>query len=610
MKIVKNTLKIFAPALLVYGIAYLCGCNNSRSNTSEKETLFESVPPVLSGIQFENNIKTSDSLNLVNFEYIYIGGGVGVGDFNGDGLPDIFLVGNMVPSRLYLNKGNFKFEDITAASGIKTTGWPFGVSVADVNADGLPDIFLSTGGSSNKEICKNLLFISLGNDKSGIPKFKEATDEYGLAAPAVTIQSLFFDYDNDGDLDMYECNGGSYDRSPNVPYPIRKDGSAKNTDRLYRNDFDPKLGHAVFTDVSRSANIVEEGYGLAASILDINQDGWPDIYVTNDYLSNDLLYINNKNGSFSEQASGYFNHTSHFAMGNDVGDINNDGLMDLVAVDMLPEKRKDRMQMLGPNNYDNFYYAQSQKYLSQYMRNTLQLNLGQGKFSEIGQMAGIYKTSWSWAPLFADFDNDGYQDLFITNGFGKDVTDLDFVKFRADISAYTNPNDKKAQSNKEIAAALNERPGIKKHPYLYRNKQDNTFDDMSENWGFMETVYSNGAAYVDLDNDGDLDIVTNNMDAPAHIYKNKTNDAGKISPNNFLRVQLKGPASNIFATGSTVKIYYDGKVQVRFLSTIRGFESSVEQSLHFGLGKYRIIDTVEVTWPDGKKTIQVKHKCK
>jgi enediyne biosynthesis protein E4 len=581
-------------------------CNEKKDNS---EKLFESLSASATGISFTNTVTTTDSLNLVNFEYIYIGGGVGVGDFNTDGLPDIFFVGNMVPSKLYLNKGNLKFEDITASSGIKVGGWPFGVSVADVNADGLPDIFISTGGSTNKATYKNELFINQGNDKTGIPQFKEMTDEYGLSSPALTIQSAFFDYDNDGDLDLYECNGGSYDRSPNVPYPIRKDGSAKNTDRLYRNDFDAKLGHPVFTNVSKQANIVEEGYGLGVSITDINEDGWPDIYVTNDYLSNDLLYINNHDGTFTDKASSYFNHTSHFAMGNDVGDINNDGLMDMVAVDMLPEKRKDRMQMLGPNNYDNFYYAQKQGYLNQYMRNTLQLNNGNGKFSEIGQMSGMYKTSWSWAPLFADFDNDGYQDLFITNGFGKDVTDLDFVKFRTDISAYTNTNDKKVESNKEIAKALNERPGIKAHPYLYRNKQDNTFEDMSEQWGFMESVYSNGAAYVDLDNDGDLDIVTSNMDAPAHIYKNKTNDVGKENTNNFLRVMLKGADKNLFATGSTVKINYGNNVQVRYLSTVRGFESSVEQALHFGLGKNTLIDSLEVTWPDGKKTVQKNVKA-
>ena len=582
-----------------------------RKNKADDKSvvLFESLAPADTGVDFFNKITTSDQINLVNFEYVYIGGGVGIGDFNSDGLPDIFFVGNMVPSKLYINKGNLKFEDITIPSGLIVKGWPFGVSVADVNGDGLPDIYLSMGGPANKGVYKNELFINQGIDKNGMPHFKEMAEEYGLAEPGIAIQSVFFDFDKDGDLDMYELMGGSYDRSPNVPYPIRKDGSAQNTDRLYRNDFDSALGHPVFTNVSKEAHIVEEGYGLGVSILDINEDGWPDIYVTNDYLSNDLLYINNHDGTFKEQAGKYFNHTSHFAMGNDVGDINNDGLMDMVSVDMLPEKRKDRMQMLGVNTYDKFYYAQSQGYLNQYMRNTLQLNNGLGKFSEIGQMAGMYKTSWSWAPLFADFDNDGYQDLFISNGFGKDVTDLDFVKFRTDISAYTNTNDKKTESNKAIGKALDERPGIKAHPYLYRNNKDNTFEDMSEKWGFSELVYSNGAAYVDLDNDGDLDIVTNNMDAPAHIYKNKSNDAGQAGPNNFLRVILKGAVKNSFALGSTVKIHYDGNIQVRYLSQVHGFESSVEQALHFGLGKNTKIDSLEVIWPDGKKTVRVNIKA-
>ena len=313
MKTIKYTSFVLVLVLLLFA-AINFSCNGNKSSSTNGEVLFESLAPAATGVNFENTITTNDSLNLVNFEYIYIGGGVGIGDFNTDGLPDIFFAGNMVPSKLYISKGNLKFEDITASSGIKVSGWPFGVSVADINADGLPDIFLSTGGPANKATYKNELFINQGADKSGTPHFKEMTEEYGLAEPALTIQSVFFDYDHDGDLDMYELNGGSYDRSPNVPYPIRKDGSAKNTDRLYRNDFDAKLGHPVFTNVSKQSNIVEEGYGLGVSIMDMNEDGWPDIYVTNDYLSNDLLYINNQDGSFKEEAAKYFNHTSHFAM--------------------------------------------------------------------------------------------------------------------------------------------------------------------------------------------------------------------------------------------------------------------------------------------------------
>ncbi|SVB56518.1 uncharacterized protein METZ01_LOCUS209372, partial [marine metagenome] len=490
-------------------------CTDIKSNLIENDenTLFERLDSVRTQVTFVNKITTSDTLNILNFENIYLGGGIGIGDFNADGLPDLFFVGNMVPSRLYLNKGNFKFEDITIPSKIQVHGWAYGVSVADVNTDGLDDIYLSIGGVVNKEGYKSELFINQGNDENGIPSFKEEAEFYGLADLSYTIQSVFFDFDKDGDLDMYKITGGSFERSPIIPYPIKKDGSAKSTDRLYRNDFNDKLGHPVFTEISKQANILEEGYGLGVSILDIDEDGWPDIYVTNDYLTNDLLYINNRDGTFKEASQKYFNHTSHFAMGNDTGDINNDGLIDIVAVDMLPDKRKDRMQMLGANSYDKFYYAQKQGYSSQYMRNTLQLNNGLGKFSEIGQMAGIFKTSWSWGPLLADFDNDGYLDLFITNGFGKDVTDLDFVKFRSDVSPYSNTNNKNKERDFSLLKALDNQPGIKTHPYMYKNMKNNTFENVSNQWGFNESVYSNGSAYVDLDNDGDLDIVTNNIDA-------------------------------------------------------------------------------------------------
>ena len=593
----------FSVLLFVAFTCFISACQQSNKN---KNALFESLKPSDTGVLFANKITTSDSLNLLNFEYIYIGGGVGIGDFNADGFSDIFLTGNMVPSKLYLNKGSLQFEDITKASGIKVKGWAFGVSIADVNGDGLQDIYVSMGGNTSKGQYEPELFINKGNDKNEIPQFEEQAKEYGLNQPGIIIQSVFFDYDKDGDLDLYSATGSGYDRSPIVPYPIIKDGSAKNTDRLFRNDFNESKGHAYFTNVSKEANIVEEGFGLGVSILDLNEDTFPDIYVTNDYLSNDLLYINNQKGGFTNMASSYFNHTSHNAMGNDVGDINNDGLMDLISVDMLPEKRIDRMQMLGVNSYDKFYYAQKQGYLSQYMRNTLQLNQGNGKFSEIGQLAGIYKTSWSWTPLFADFDNDGYQDLLITNGFGKDVTDLDFVKFRMGVSVYTNKTDVKASNDKGLFEALNKQQGIKKHPYLYKNNHDNTFADMSSDWGFDEKLYSNGAAYADLDNDGDLEIITNNIDDFAHIYKNNAIIQNKES--NFLRVKLEGSGKNKFAIGSTAIIKYGKEMQVRYLSTVRGFESSVEQTLHFGLGNHTMIDTLKIIWADGKITIKTKVK--
>ena len=429
------------------------------------DKLFHLIPPNSSNVHFANTIITSDSLNFFKFEYMYNGGGVGIGDFNNDGLQDIFFTGNQVPSKIYINKGNFRFEDITAGSGIVIdNGFPFGISVADVNQDGLADIYVSIGGPQKKDIYPNKLFINEGVDKNKNPHFKEMANQYGLADSGQSVQAVFFDYDRDGDLDMYQLTGGGFEKSPNVASPVVKDGSAKNTDRLYRNDFDIKLGHPVFTNVSKQAGIVEEGFGLGVSLIDINEDGWQDIYVTNDYISSDLLYINNKDGTFSEKVKAYFKHTSLFAMGNDVGDINNDGLVDVLSVDMLPDDHYQKMLMYGPSQHDKFYYSIELGYAYQYMRNTLQLNRGGGKFSEIGQLACIYKSSWSWAPLLADLDNDGYQDIFITNGFPKNITDLDFVKYRSDAKKTGDPNKQFAI----LIDSLSARPGIKTHSYSYK----------------------------------------------------------------------------------------------------------------------------------------------
>ncbi len=474
----------------------------------------------------------------------------------------------------------------------------------DINQDGLSDIYISVGGPEKKDIYPNKLFINEGLDKNKNPRFKEMANEYGLADSGQSVQAVFFDYDHDGDLDMYQLTGGGFEKSPNVASPVIKDGSAKNTDRLYRNDFDKKLGHPLFTNVSKQAGIMEEGFGLGVSAIDINEDGWQDIYVTNDYISSDLLYINNKDGTFSEQVKSYFKHTSLFAMGNDVGDINNDGLVDILSVDMLPDEHYERMLMYGPSQYDKFYKAVGLGYSYQYMRNTLQLNRGDGKFSEIGQLAGIYKTSWSWAPLFADLDNDGYQDIFITNGFPKNITDLDFVKYRSDAKKTGDPKKQFAI----LIDSLSARPGIKTHSYCYKNNADYTFGDSSLQWGFDKPNYSNGAAYADLDNDGDLDLITSSIDEPANIYRNTTIEKNKKAAN-YLRIKLKGTINNVDAITSKIDIKYNGQIQTRNLNIVRGFESSVEAVAHFGLGTQSIVDTLIVSWPDGKKSIVTKVKA-
>jgi len=579
----------------------VAGCQ--KKEAKPENTLFVLLPADSSGIDFINRITSDEITNILTYEYLYNGGGVGIGDFNNDGFQDVFLVGSQVPSKLYINKSDpakhngFHFEDVTETAGITIhEGWAFGVSVVDVNQDGLQDIYVSMGGLTTTDRHPNKLFIHQGFDKPGHPYFKDLASDYGLADSGQSIQAVFFDYDRDGDLDMYQLMGGGFEKSPNNPSPIVKDGSAKNTDRLYRNDYDQNSGHPVFTNISRQAGILEEGYGLGVSLVDINEDGWLDLYVTNDYLSNDLLYVNNQNGTFSEKVSEYFKHTSHFAMGNDVGDINNDGLVDLVAMDMLPEDHFRRKLMFGATQYNKFYYAVNHGYTYQYMRNTLQLNNGNGSFSEIGQLAGIYKTDWSWAVLLADFDNDEHQDLYITNGFGKDITDLDFVKFRSSITS--DIKDERLR-RKILLDSLAKRPGIKSADYAYRNNGNLSFTNVTHEWGFDTPNYSNGVAYADFDNDGDLDLVVSNIDDVAQVYRNKRRDNNPLDAN-YLRVKLIGADQNKSGIGSKVIIRYNGKLQSKLKSVVRGFESTVEDILHFGLGRVQQIDTLEVRWPDGK----------
>lgn len=581
----------------------LLGCKEEPPKTGAGG-LFHLLPSDSSGVTFINRITPDETINILTYEYLYNGGGVGIGDFNNDGYPDIFFAGSQIPGKLYINKGNrspggpgLYFDDMTEGSGLtRDKNWAFGVSVADVNQDGLDDIYISMGGPGNMNSFPNKLFIHQGLDPSGRPRFREMAEAYGLADRAQSIHALFFDYDRDGDLDLYLLTGGGFERSPNNPSPIVQDGSAVNTDRLYRNDYDEKSGHPVFTDVSREAGILHEGYGLGVSLADINEDGWPDVHVTNDYLTNDHLYINNRDGTFSEEISRYFKHTSHFAMGNDVGDINNDGLMDVIAVDMLPEDHARRKLMFGATQYNKFYYAVNHGYTHQYMRNTLQLNNGNGSFSEIGQMAGIYQTDWSWSVLLADLDNDEFQDIFITNGFGKDVTDLDFVKFRSSI---TSEVKNEGLRRKILLDSLAARPGIRVANYAYRNNGNLLFTDATKEWGFDMPTYSNGAAYADFDNDGDLDLAISNLDEVAHIYRNTRRDKNPAG-SNFLRVKLIGSGQNRTAIGSTVTIRYGGKLQSKIKSVVHGFQSTMEDNLHFGVGAVAKIDTVEVKWPDGK----------
>jgi enediyne biosynthesis protein E4 len=565
--------------LLFCGFLFSCG--------SREETLFKTLPSDVTGINFSNSIKYGDTLSVLDFEYMYNGGGVAVGDINNDGLQDIYLTGNMVSSRLYLNKGNFKFEDITERAGVGTSTWASGVAMVDINQDGFKDIYVSVGGNRTTPEAQraNLLFINNGNET-----FTESAHSYGLDDRGYGIQSTFFDYDRDGDLDMYLLRNAFVSYSRNNAKPKQIKGEAASTDKLFRNN-----GDQTFTDVSNEAGILIEGFGLGVVVCDINDDEWPDVYVSNDFITNDLLYINNRNGTFTNEASRYLKHQTFNGMGVDVADYNNDELQDIVVLDMLPEDNKRWKLTPRGQSYDEFHNGLRQGYEPQYVRNTLQLNNGNGTFSEIGQLAGIEATEWSWSALFADYDNDGLKDLFITNGYGKDITNLDFIVYGDETQSMGLP----AANTRERQAMLNELPGIKIHNYMYRNRGDLTFSDETESWGMSAPTYSNGAAYGDLDNDGDLDLIINNIDDQASVMECRLRPEQNKGAN-YLRLALTGPSRNREAFGTTVVITHKGSKQHQYFTPVRGYLSSVEPYLHFGIGQDNVVDSVEVVWPDGK----------
>jgi enediyne biosynthesis protein E4 len=571
-------------------------------------TLFREVPTRKSGIDFNNEIVESDTLNILRYEYLYNGGGVGIGDFNNDSLPDIYFTGNRVANKLYLNRGNLTFEDVTSVS--KTGGdgrWSKGVTVVDINNDGLLDIYVSAAVLNPPQRRKNLLYINQGIDRANkVPTFVESAEAYGLADSSSTQMAAFFDFDNDGDLDVYLLVNELDQSYPNEFRPIKNDGTSHNTDRLLRNDFDQTLQHPVFTDVSKQAGITWEGHGLGLNIVDINSDGWKDIYVGNDYLSNNLLYIND-HGKFTNRCDEYFKHTSRNAMGNDVADLNNDGLQDLVELDMMPEENYRQKMMNDPTNYQTFINSGQFGYMYQYARNTLQLNqgprmlgndsIGAPVFSEVAFYSGVAETDWSWAALAIDVNNDDYRDLLVSNGLPKDLTDLDFMAYRSQSVPNTPPS--------EIQKQL---PTAKMSNYVFRNNGDVTFTDMTEAWGWNSASFSAGMAYADFDRDGDVDVIINNTNMPATLLENTLNETASPG-HNYLRVQLKGEASNINGIGAVIRIYYNGKQQVYENTPYRGYLSSTENIAHFGVGPVAELDSVIVEWPNGKKLLEKKVKA-
>jgi hypothetical protein len=574
-----------------------------------KTTLFQQVLSSQSGVHFNNLITENDSINPLDLVNIYNGGGVGVGDFNNDGLPDLYFTGNMVSNKLYLNRGNFKFEDITEKAGVNGMGrWGRGVAIIDINNDGLADIYVCNTLLKDSLKRRNLLYVNQGTDKQGIPHFKEMAKEYGLDIHVQSTMASFFDYDNDGDLDMYlTVNEASADDNPNRFRPIVKDGTHRSTGRLYRNDWDDKLGHGVYHDVSIQAGIKTEGYGHSTTIVDINRDGWKDIYVTNDFLSSNILYINNHDGTFTDKSREYFKHTSANSMGQDIEDINNDGLADIFELDMNPEDNYRKKMMMSSNSYQTFQNFDRYGYQYQYVRNTLQLNqgprigqndsIGSPVFSEISFMSGVAQTDWSWCPLVTDFNNDGFRDIIVTNGYPKDVTDHDFITYREE--AYS------IASKKEILGQI---PVVKLHNYAFKNKGDLTFSDESTNWGLGLPTFSNGAVYADLNNDGAMDVIINNINDEAFIYKNTVNEGNANA--HYLHIKFNGPKTNIDGIGAWADIYYaNGKHQVYENNPYRGYLSSVQNIAHFGLGDVTLLDSVVIKWPNGKKQKLTRVKC-
>ncbi len=571
-----------------------------------KTTLFQKLPSSHTGITFNNVVKENDSINPIDLEFLYNGGGVAVGDFNNDGLPDLYFTASTTSNKLYINKGNLQFEDVTAKAGVSGEGmWSNGASVIDINNDGYEDIYVCTTIKQNPKERRNLLYINQGKQADGIPRFKEMAAEYGLADTSYSVQAAFFDYDGDGDLDMYLVTTKLAKRA-SATFTL-KDTSTTDYDKLYRNDWNAQLGHPVFTDVSKEAGIAHHGFGLGVAITDINKDGWKDVYVTNDFFGSDHLYINNKNGTFSEKVRDCFKHTSRNAMGTDVEDINNDGLPDIFTVDMNPESNYRKKKNMGGNNYYEYQSMIFDNTMLQYVRNTMQLNMGPRVgsndsigapiFSDISFYTGTAETDWSWNPSIADFDNDGRRDLIVTNGYPRDVTDHDFISFR----------------NKSVGIASREQliaemPAIKISNYAFKNGDNLQFENTTAQWGLDEPSFSNGAVAVDLDNDGDLDYVINNINDEAFVYENRTNTKDKINKN-FISIAFNGDKQNKKGIGTWAEIYYGKNKQVYENEPCKGYLSCVDTKAFFGLDTVAVLDSVIIRWPNHTKQILTKVKA-
>jgi|WetSurMetagenome_2_1015567.scaffolds.fasta_scaffold01047_4 enediyne biosynthesis protein E4 len=576
-------------SLLLISVFWIFSCTNSSLRNKEPR-LFTLLDKKHTGIDFVNRVESTEQLNTYTYRNFYNGAGVGLGDFNRDGLTDIFFCSNQAGNKLYLNKGNFVFEDITGKAGVGCPGsWSTGVTIADVNGDGWPDIYVCKSGAPGTPNRSNALFINNGD-----LAFTDKASEFGLAVEGLSNHAAFFDYDRDGDLDCYLLNNSfesvtDFDMKPGQ----REIRDNLGSNRLYRND----NGH--FTDVSREAGIYGSkiSFGLGVSIGDVNRDGWPDIYVSNDFFERDYLYINNRNGTFTESLENWIREMSLGAMGADVADINNDGWPDIFATEMTPEDNARYKTKALFETWEIYRKKAESGYGRQFARNVLQLNNGNNSFSEIGRLSGVSSTDWSWGALIMDLDNDGWKDIFVANGIYKDLLDRDYLDI------YSNPSMMRSlirNEEKAILRLIDMIPSVKIPNYAFRNNGDLTFTNLSAEWGLNTPSFSNGAAYGDLDNDGDLDLVVNNVNMPSFVYRNESQ---LLSRENYLTVMLEGVRKNSGAIGSSVTLFWDGRQCYQELYPERGFESSMDTRLHFGLGKCSLVDSLEIDWPDGQCTI-------
>lgn len=595
-----NINKYFSIVILSVIVLMLSSACNNNSKTKEAQR-FQLLTAAETGVNFANQLTETPDMNIFNYMYFFNGAGVATGDVNGDDLPDIYFTSNQSTNKLYLNKGNFQFEDITDIAKIAgDAGWKTGVTMADVNGDGLLDIYVSQLGKHLKFQGKNQLYINLGVNDQGIPTFENQAEQWGLDLVGYATQATFFDYDLDGDLDMFMLNhsvhqNGTFGRKTQfvgTSHPLAGD-------KLLRNDGN------YFTDVTEKSGINSSviGYGLGVTASDINLDGYPDLYVGNDFHEDDYLYINNGNGTFSDVLNESMAHTSRFSMGNDIGDINNDGFPDIVSLDMLPEDPIILKASAAEEPYDVYQFKLNYGYNNQLARNTLQLNYGflpeqpKGvRFGDIALLAGIAATDWSWSALMADLDNDGWNDIFISNGVLGRSNDLDYINFVIQDSIQMKLH---GESISERSLKLTElMPKIKLPNYAYRNKGDLTFENMSATWGFNQKTYSHGTAYADFDNDGDLDLVINNINDPASIYKNLTNNT-TFKDNNYLSIELEGKAPNTFGLGAKIIARTPQGRLLKEVTATRGFQSAVDTRIHIGLGKATSLEELTIVWSDG-----------